>query len=89
MTNPMTTTGDIIIGGTSGEATRLGIGTNGQVLTSNGTTASWQNVSGGSVVTANPTLSGNETKLTSIGINGTNYAIPVAKFHYFEEIVEE
>lgn len=40
-TNPMTTIGDLIIGGTSGAASRLGIGTNGYVLTSNGTTASW------------------------------------------------
>jgi hypothetical protein len=30
--NPMTTLGDIIIGGASGAATRLGIGTNGQLL---------------------------------------------------------
>lgn len=33
MTNPMTTLGDIIIGGASGTPTRLGIGTSGQVLT--------------------------------------------------------
>jgi hypothetical protein len=39
--SPMTTVGDLILGGTSGAGTRLGIGTNGQVLTSNGTTASW------------------------------------------------
>jgi hypothetical protein len=30
--SPMTTAGDIIIGGTSGTGTRLGVGTNGQVL---------------------------------------------------------
>ena len=39
--NPMTTTGDIILGGASGVAARLGIGTSGYVLTSDGTTASW------------------------------------------------
>lgn len=33
MTNPMTTPGDIIVGGASGAARRLGIGTDGQVLT--------------------------------------------------------
>jgi len=33
MTNPMTTAGDIIIGGTSGAPERLGVGSNGQVLT--------------------------------------------------------
>lgn len=30
--SPMTTAGDIIVGGTDGEATRLGVGTQGQVL---------------------------------------------------------
>ena len=33
MTNPMTTKGDLIAGGTSGAATRLAVGSNGQVLT--------------------------------------------------------
>lgn len=47
MNNPMTTVGDIIIGGNSGTPERLGIGSNGQVLTSNGTTMSWQTPSGG------------------------------------------
>jgi len=44
MSNPMTTAGDVIVGGSSGTPARLAIGTNGQVLTSNGTTASWANV---------------------------------------------
>lgn len=35
MTNPMTTQGDIIVGGSSGTPDRLGIGTTGQVLTVN------------------------------------------------------
>lgn len=39
--SPITTTGDLIIGNGSNSATRLGIGTNGYVLTSDGTTASW------------------------------------------------
>jgi len=44
-TNPMTTGGDIIYGGVSGVATRLGNGSAGQVLQSNGTTLapSWEN----------------------------------------------
>ena len=46
-TNPMTTAGDLILATTGGSATRLGIGANGYVLTSNGTTASWQAASGG------------------------------------------
>jgi hypothetical protein len=39
--SPITTAGDLILGNGANSATRLGIGTNGQVLTSNGTTASW------------------------------------------------
>jgi len=40
--SPITTTGDLIIGNGTSSATRLAIGTNAYVLTSNGTTASWQ-----------------------------------------------
>jgi hypothetical protein len=40
--SPIANTGDLIIGNGSNSATRLGIGTTGYVLTSNGTTASWQ-----------------------------------------------
>lgn len=39
--SPMSATGDIILGGASGTGTALVIGTNKQVLQSNGTTASW------------------------------------------------
>ena len=39
--NPMTTAGDLIVGGTLGIPIRLGVGTNGQVLTSNGTSIVW------------------------------------------------
>ena len=45
--SPITTTGDLIIGNGTNSATRLGIGSNGYVLTSNGTTASWQSASAG------------------------------------------
>src|SRR6185295_5298781 len=41
ISNPLTTLGDLIIGGSSGTPTRLPIGANTYVLTSNGTTASW------------------------------------------------
>jgi len=51
--SPITTTGDLIIGNGSNSATRLGIGSNGYVLTSNGTTAAWQAASGGSSSQAN------------------------------------
>jgi hypothetical protein len=37
----ITTQGDLIVGNGSGDAARVAIGTNGYVLTSNGTTAAW------------------------------------------------
>jgi len=46
--SPITSTGDLIIGNGTNSATRLAIGTNGYVLTSNGTTASWVAASSGS-----------------------------------------
>jgi hypothetical protein len=39
--SPVTTTGDLILGNGTNSATRLAIGANGYVLTSNGTTATW------------------------------------------------
>jgi hypothetical protein len=39
--SPITTTGDLILGNGTNSATRLGIGANGYLLTSDGTTASW------------------------------------------------
>jgi len=47
MTNPMTTAGDLIVGGVSGAPARLGIGTNGQVLTVSGGAAAWVTPAGG------------------------------------------
>lgn len=58
-TNPMTNLGDLIVGGTAGVAERLGVGTAGQYLTTNGTTVSWGAVSGGSL----PTQTGNAGEL--------------------------
>jgi len=46
--SPVTTTGDLIIGNGTNSATRLGIGANGFVLTSNGSTATWAVGGGGS-----------------------------------------
>jgi hypothetical protein len=45
--SPVTTTGDLIIGNGTNSATRLAIGTNNYVLTSNGTTATWAAATGG------------------------------------------
>jgi hypothetical protein len=47
--SPITTTGDLIVGNGTNSATRLGIGTNGYVLTSNGTTATWSAASSSGV----------------------------------------
>lgn len=85
--NPMTTTGDLILGGAAGTPTRLGIGTNGQVLTSNGTTASWQTPGAGSGTVTSVdasvpsflSISGNPITTSgtlAIGYSGT--ALPVA-----------
>jgi hypothetical protein len=57
--SPITTAGDLILGNGANSATRLAIGANGYVLTSNGTTASWAASTGG--VTS---FSGGSTGLT-------------------------
>ena len=58
--SPITTTGDLIIGNGANSATRLAIGTSGQFLTSNGTTASW----------AAPATSGTVTSVSVVTANG-------------------
>jgi hypothetical protein len=50
--SPITTAGDLILGTGVNTAGRLAIGTNGQVLQSNGTTASWVTFTGGATITA-------------------------------------
>jgi len=62
--SPITTTGDLILGNGTNSATRLAIGANGYVLTSNGTTASW---SAGGTVTAVSVASANGFAGTSSG----------------------
>jgi hypothetical protein len=47
LSNPMTTAGDIIVGGASGTPTRLAAGTNGHVLKLSAGTPAWQAESGG------------------------------------------
>jgi len=49
--SPITTTGDLIIGTGVNTASRLAIGSNGYLLSSNGTTASWQPAPAGGVTT--------------------------------------
>ena len=45
--SPVTTEGDLIVGDAGGSETRLPIGSAGQVLTANGTTATWEDAAGG------------------------------------------
>ena len=56
--SPITTTGDLIIGNGTNSATRLGIGANGYLLTSNGTTASWTAAPATGVTSFQTSLSG-------------------------------
>lgn len=75
MSNPMTTAGDLIYGGTSGVPTRLAIGTAGYYLKVNtGATApEWAAVSSGSFVyLGSATVSGNYIPVTSL-FDNTNY----------------
>jgi hypothetical protein len=53
--SPITTTGDLIIGNGTNSATRLAIGANNYVLTSNGTTAVWAVASGSGATISNDT----------------------------------
>lgn len=45
MSNPMTTVGDIIVGGASGVASRLGVGSQGQILMAASGAPAWMNAS--------------------------------------------
>jgi hypothetical protein len=49
--SPITATGDLILGNGTNSATRLAIGANGYLLTSNGTTAAWSPAPAGGVTT--------------------------------------
>jgi hypothetical protein len=54
--SPITTAGDLILGNGANTTTRLAIGANGYVLTSNGTTATWAANSGGSGITTGKSI---------------------------------
>jgi len=67
MATAMTTSGDLIQATGSGTFARLGTGTNGQYLTTNGTTNSWATISAGAYTSlANGSLSSNTLTLSSI-----------------------
>lgn len=64
--SPITTEGDLIVGNGANSATRLGIGTSGYVLTSNGTTAAWAAVTptGSTYTRTSFTATGGQTTFT-------------------------
>jgi hypothetical protein len=67
MATAMTTSGDLIQATGSGTFARLGTGTNGQYLTTNGTTNSWGSIAAGSLTLLSTTsLSGTTTTISSI-----------------------
>ncbi len=67
MATAMTTSGDLIQATGSGTFARLGTGTAGQYLTTNGTTNSWGSINaGGMTLLSTTTLSGASTTISSI-----------------------
>jgi hypothetical protein len=70
--SPITSTGDLILGNGTNSATRLAIGANGYVLTSNGTTASWAAGGGsGATITNDVATSTNVYPVFANAISGT------------------
>jgi hypothetical protein len=82
LTNPMTTVGDIIVGGTAGAANRLGVGTAGQVLGVSGGIPGWVSGSGGTGGTffaiTPPPLSSTLTWVNQGGATVTDQSSPTA-----------
>ena len=78
----VTTAGDLIVADGNASVTRLGIGTNGQVLQSNGTTAIWGTPSGGGGLDliSTTTLTGATVTLSSIPQTYINLYIAVENF---------
>ena len=71
--SPMTTSGDIIYGGTSGTGTRLGKGTDGQVLTLASGVPSWSTPAATGLTSLNGLSGGTQTFAT--GTSGTDFNI--------------
>jgi hypothetical protein len=69
--NPGTTAGDLDYYTASTTKSRIAIGTNGQVLTSNGSVPSWQTPASGAI-TWTERLAGAGTAINTVGYNGTN-----------------
>jgi len=76
MATAMTTSGDLIQATGSGTFARLATGTNGQYLTTNGTTNSWGSISaGGMTLLSTTSLSGASVTISSISQSYTNLLI--------------
>ena len=71
--SPVTSTGDLILGNGVNSATRLPIGLNNYVLTSNGTTATWAAASGSGATISNDTATA--TNLYPLFANATSGAV--------------
>jgi hypothetical protein len=73
MTNPMTTTGDMIYSSSGSTPARLGIGTTGQVVTVAGGVPTWATpASGGMTLISTTTLGSTSTTISSIPATYTN-----------------
>ena len=72
MATAITTSGDLIQGTGSGTFARLGIGTNGQVLSSNGTSATWTTPSSGGGINWTARKNANGDGIYTIAYNGSN-----------------
>jgi hypothetical protein len=81
MTNPMTTTGDVIYSSSGSTPARLGIGTAGQVLqvNSGATAPEWASPAsgGGMTLLSTTTLSGSTTSVTSISSSYVDLVIHI------------
>jgi hypothetical protein len=81
MATAMTTSGDLIQATGSGTFARLGTGTNGQYLTTNGTTNSWATpTSGGMTLISTTTLTGASITLSSIPSTYNNLQVVIQNF---------
>jgi len=69
--SPITTAGDLILGNGTNSATRLAIGPNTYVLTSDGTTASWQPAGGGGGGTGTVTSVSGTGTVNGLTLTGT------------------
>ena len=81
MATAITTSGDLIQGTGSGTFARLGTGTAGQYLTTNGTTNSWGTISaGGMTLLSTTTLTGASVTMSSIPATYVNLVLQIQDF---------